>query len=97
MTSYAPTTNHYRCEDGRHLLVTAHDRDGMVSTPLGRLPVSRSHLPTTVDVFLADADGVVLDADGDPANGMTPIARLTDVDSHEAALTALGYALPLDP
>ena len=43
-------------------------------------------------MFLSDEAGTVLDADGDPANGMTALAQL-DVSTHDDALRELGYTV----
>lgn len=96
LSQFCPMTNHYACEDGTYLLVTVprFDTSAVLEAKTGiRIPVSISHLPTHADVFLADENAVVLDADGDPANGLTPIARVEDCDTFEAALSAAGYTL----
>jgi hypothetical protein len=94
LPQFAPTTNHYACSDGRHLLVTVHDQLVVATTPSMPfdIPIARSHLPAGAEVFLCDENATVLDADGDPANGMTALAML-DADSHTAALAALGYTV----
>lgn len=98
LSQFCPTTNHYRCSDGKYLLVTKPTLDsiGTLSKTLGvTVPVAASHLPVSVDVFLSNANAEVLDSDGDPANGLTPIARLA-AESHEAALKELGYMLAVE-
>jgi hypothetical protein len=55
--------------------------------------VSSVNFPTHADVFLSDADANVLDADGDPANGMTPLRRVPDCDDFATALRTVGYVL----
>lgn len=93
---FCPITNHYLCSggdyDGQYLLVTVVSMDVPGSIELFGIsvPISRVQLPTAVDIFLSDADQNVLDADGDEANGMTPLASY-EVDTHEDALAALGY------
>lgn len=93
---FCPITKHYLCEggdyDGQYLLVTVVSMDVPGSVELFGIavPISRVQLPTSVDVFLSDAEENVLDADGDPSNGMTPVAAF-EVDTHEDALAALGY------
>ena len=95
IVGYRPVTNLYLCSDGRCLLVT-------VPTPMAAPPsfgfgsFTRSSEPEPVAVFLADVDGVVLDADGDPANGMTPLALFDDVATHAEALARVGYTLVED-
>lgn len=96
VSHFCPTTNFYATSDGRHLLVTVPRFDVARSVEAATgltIPISVSHLPTHADVFLADENAVVLDADGDPANGLTPIARVEDCDTFEAALSAAGYTL----
>ena len=39
-------------------------------------------------VFLCDADGVAIDADGDPANGLTPLLELPPGTTFEEACAA---------
>ncbi|MEH3135344.1 MAG: hypothetical protein PGN30_10130 [Mycolicibacterium neoaurum] len=94
LAQFCPATHHYSCSDGRWLLVTVVAMD--VPETLGtfgvRTAISRMEVATRAAVFLSDEDGTVLDSDGDPANGMTPIGTF-DLDSHEAALLALGYEL----
>ncbi|AER47679.1 minor tail protein [Mycobacterium phage Dori] len=96
LSQFCPVTNHYRCSDGRHLLITmpALDSMGTLAETLGIVvPVAKTHMPTTVDVFLADENAVVLDADGDPANGMTALAKIENCAGFEHALAHLGYTL----
>ncbi|MEX7470193.1 hypothetical protein AB4Z39_10820 [Mycobacterium adipatum] len=93
LSQFCPVTNHYQCSDGRWLLVTIASMDvpETVSYFLGvRVPIAEVHLPVGADVFLSDENATVLDADGDPANGMTPLATF-NVNTHAAALAALGY------
>ncbi|QHB37448.1 hypothetical protein SEA_LEOPARD_41 [Mycobacterium phage Leopard] len=96
LPQFCPVTNHYRCSDGKHLLITlpALDSMGTLSETLGIVvPVAKSHIPTTADVFLADENAVVLDADGDPSNGMTALAKLDGLNTFEEVLAELGYQL----
>lgn len=96
LPQFCPTTNFYAVDDGTYLLVTVprFDVPGSIEASTGiMLPISVNHIPTHADVFLADENAVVLDADGDPANGLTPIARVEDCDTFEAALSAAGYQL----
>ncbi|SHT86434.1 Uncharacterised protein [Mycobacteroides abscessus subsp. bolletii] len=99
LRQFCPTTNHYRCTDGErvwHLLVTIPSLDsvGMISEILGTtLPAAESHLVRHADVFLADENAAVIDADGNPANGMTALAQTPNCDTHAAALAELGYDL----
>lgn len=94
LPQFCPTTNLYRCSDGRYLLITAPNYDAQPAPGLGiDLPIRRSHIPAQVDVFLSDENATVLDADGDPANGMTPLARYPGLATHTEALQQLGYTL----
>lgn len=96
LSQFCPTTNFYSTDDGRHLLVTVprFDIPASVEAVTGiALPISMSHLPTHADVFLADENAVVVDADGDPTNGMTALLRVEDCDTFEAALTAAGFEI----
>lgn len=92
LPQFCPVTNFYRLSDGRHVLVTAArmDIEATLSNFGVRIPIATSQLPSAIDVFLADAGANVLDADGDPSNGMTPLASY-EVDSHAEALAELGY------
>ncbi|WP_425284530.1 DUF7572 family protein [Gordonia westfalica] len=100
-----PITNLYSTEDG-FLLVLVVEVPDMTSilTSMGmQVPVSRSHLKPDVSVFLSDERGQVIDYDGDPANGLTPILSTDsksfamtinpDLATHADALAALGYEL----
>ncbi|QGJ95820.1 minor tail protein [Gordonia phage EMoore] len=72
-----PTTNLYRCDDGRYLLVMVLDLPSAAALSMSsglRVPVSRAHLRAEVSVFWSDERGSPVDADGDPLNGMTPWA-----------------------
>ena len=91
---FCPATHHYLLSDGRHVLVTvaALDVVGSLSEFGIRVPIARSHLPKGADIFLCDEAATVLDADNNPANGMTPLAHV-DVDTHEEALMEFGYTI----
>jgi hypothetical protein len=91
-----PTTKHFRCDDGRHLLITVKGNippaPELVNLTTGlSVPIAVSQIPKGTEVFLADENAVVLDADGEPANGLTPLAQFEDGTSFEAALAQLGY------
>ena len=102
---YCPVTNHYRCSDGRYLLVTYPRLDvlgtlaGMPGMPdalaacgIAVTQISRHQMEQMVtEVFLADENAVVVDADGDPANGMTPLLRCDAAIPIADALAQLGY------
>lgn len=111
LSQFCPVTNHYLCSDGRYLLVTYPRLDvlgtlaglpGMTDTlrsiGLSIAPVSIKQIhdmPT--EVFLADEHATVLDADGDPANGMTPLLRCDGPVPIADALASLGYTLTDPP
>ncbi|WP_234795681.1 hypothetical protein [Mycobacteroides chelonae] len=44
-------------------------------------------------MFLSDENAVVLDADFDSANGLTPLCRINDCTSHDEALSLMGYEI----
>lgn len=94
LPQFCPATHHYLLPDGRHVLVTvaAIDAPATLSAFGIRVPIARSQLPKGATIFLCDEAATILDADGNPANGMTPLAHF-DVDNHEEALMALGYTL----
>lgn len=97
---HPPTTKLYRLDDGQHLAVLVVDAGAVI---MG-VPMSLSHIHAEVSVFHSDENGTLLDADGDPLNGLTPYAS-TDpecdvvvrldpaVATHADALEALGYTL----
>ncbi len=99
LSRYCPTTNWYYCgddADGIFLLVTIaqYDVPASIETLTGiSLPINVVQLPAHADVFLSDVDANVLDADGDLANGMTPLVRVEDCDDFATALAAAGYTL----
>lgn len=96
LPQFAPTTNHYRLADGRYVLVTVPADE--MPVPEGVLPIVSGFKVTRIEpgpttVFLADEEARVLDADGDPANGMTPLHTFPVGTTHEQALQALGDEL----
>ncbi|MGP3708473.1 DUF7572 family protein [Gordonia paraffinivorans] len=73
---HAPVTNLYRTEDDTYYAVLVLDPVAMEQHRADwgiKVPVAVSHVPPTVSVYLSDENGRVIDYDGDPANGMTPI------------------------
>lgn len=91
LPQYAPTTNHYRLDDGRHVLVT-RAAEALPVPPglaaiLGAVRVDKTD-PAPVEVFLCDADARLIDADGDPANGMTALLRLDPDTTFDEAVEA---------
>lgn len=99
LRQFCPTTNHYSCTDGDqiwHLLITVPSLDsvGTINEILGTaLPAAQSQLMQHAEVFLADENAVVIDADADPANGMTALAKVPDCATHNEVLAAMGYEL----
>lgn len=109
--SHYPTSNLYGIgepdDDGRYeqyRLVTVKTISGLAMlAQVQGIPVSLSHAPVGVDVFLSDDRGMVIDYDGDPANGLTPILSTNprsfamaidpSLRTHDDALEALGYTL----
>ncbi|WP_195167313.1 DUF7572 family protein [Mycobacteroides abscessus] len=94
LPQFCPKTNHYRCTDGEktwYLLITVASAESLGD--LFDIPVNMLHLPKTVDVFLADENAIVLDADFDRANGLTPLCRIDDCGDHEQALDLMGYSI----
>lgn len=91
LPQFAPQTNHYRLDDGRHVLVTRAADDLPVpealAPVLGAIKVERTE-PAPVEVFLCDENATLIDADGDPANGMTPLLRLDPGTTFDEAIAA---------
>lgn len=81
LPQFAPQTNLYRLDDGQHILVTRIEGD--VPVPAVALPLTgflQGHVgdtaPMPTEVFLCDENARLVDADGDPTNGMTALLRL---------------------
>lgn len=102
-----PVTNLYACDNGQHLLVTVRANDyvaGIFEGVTGiTMPSALRHVTPCVEVFLADERGQVIDYDGDPSNGLTPILStdsasfammiVPGLSTHAEALEALGYSV----
>ena len=70
---WVPHTRLYRHEEsGRHIAVSVID----------------FYDATGTEVFLCDEQGVAIDADGDPANGLTPLLILDVGTTFEEACAA---------
>ena len=70
---WVPHTRLYRHEEsGRHIAVSVID----------------FYDATGTEVFLCDEQGVAIDADGDPANGLTPLLELPHGTTFEQACAA---------
>ncbi|SIL71657.1 Uncharacterised protein [Mycobacteroides abscessus subsp. abscessus] len=94
LPQFGPITNHYRCSDGQqtwYLLITVPSTECLRLIEGLGIPFDLAHLPTHVDVFLADENAVVLDADMNAATGLTALCRIDDCASHDQALAAMGY------
>ncbi|MBR7191738.1 hypothetical protein [Gordonia sp. SCSIO 19800] len=106
-----PVTNLYTCESGQHLLITVRANDYVAGIFEGltgiTMPSASRHVTPSVEVFLADERGQVIDYDGDPTNGLTPILStdpasfamtiVPDLHTHADALAALGYTVTDTP
>lgn len=102
LSQFCPVTNHYRCSDGRYLLVT-YPRldvlgtlaalDGMSDVlevvGLANAPVSVVQQPNETVVYLADEGANILPVDGE----IRPLHVCGGPDSVEDAVKALGYVL----
>lgn len=102
LTGFYPITNLYSTSDGKWFLVTVKTtRSVAILAEMTGTPISLSHASRGVEVFLSNASGVVIDYDGDPANGLTPIIStdsgsfastiIPELETFEDALKALGY------
>ena len=70
---WVPHTRLYRHEEsGRHIAVSVID----------------FYDATGTEVFLCDEQGVAIDADGDPTNGLTPLLTLPPGTTFEQACAA---------
>ncbi|TWS25345.1 hypothetical protein FK268_09125 [Tsukamurella sputi] len=70
---WCPVTKLYRARDGQHYAITCLDFWTASGT----------------EVFLADENGIAIDADGDPTNGLTALVRWDDQMDHETAVARL--------
>ena len=92
LNNWAPETRMFRHDSGQHIAVTCQPMGPVVpwiQTPMGRIPTDSAHIvdqPTLV--HLCDVDGLAIDADGDPANGLTPLLTLPPGTTFEQACAA---------
>lgn len=100
LPEHPPRTKLYQDEEGNFFAI-------MVVNPFAMqdvgIPLSLSHVHPESGAFHADKDGTLIDADGDPLNGLTPFASsdpethaprvLLTTSSHEEVLLELGYTL----
>jgi len=87
----APCTNFYSLDDGRFLMVTVPVDDMPVQTELiGFMSTIKiaEVVPGRTEVYLCDEYGTLIDGDGDPSNGMTPLAVFPAGTTHVDALAA---------
>lgn len=70
---WCPVTKLYRADDGQHYAVLC----------------ANFFTAQHTEVFLADEHGVAIDADGDPANGLTALVRWDEQMDHETAVARL--------
>lgn len=80
LPGWVPDTRLYRLDDDRYLAVSVIDY----------------YTATGTEVFLCDERGQPIDADGNPANGLTPLATFPPGTSHADALTQLGYQVTVE-
>lgn len=73
LPGWCPSTRLFRAPDGQHYAVLCADFFTAQHT----------------EVFLADEHGVAIDADGDPANGLTALVRWDEQMDHETAVARL--------
>lgn len=72
LSGWVPVTRLYRHESGQHIAVSVID----------------FWTATGTEVFLCDEQGIAVDADSDPANGLTPILVMPAGTSFEEACEA---------
>lgn len=70
---WCPVTKLYRDTSGQHYAITCADFWTAHHT----------------EIFLADADGTAIDADGDPTNGLTALVRWDEQMDHGTAVARL--------
>ena len=107
LTHHCPVSHLYEVDGGEsYLLVTVKDPHVLRELFAQFQGTTQlSHIENNVDVFLTDEFGsTIFDADGNPENGLNPIASTdpqsialqllpSSVQTHEDALAALGYTL----
>lgn len=90
---WAPETRLYRHTSGQCVAVTCQPMGPIVpsfmSAMMGRVPIDSAHIVAhRTKVFLCDEQGLAIDADGDPANGLTPLLVCDVGTSFEEACAA---------
>lgn len=73
LTNMCPVTKLYRASDGQHYAIMCAD----------------FYTAQHTEVFLADERGMLIDADGDPANGLTALVRWDEQMDHDIAAARL--------
>ena len=90
---FAPRSELHQLDDGRHVIVTVPD--GILPVPSGLVQITTELMEhveaveSPTEVFLADENGRVIDADGDPCNGLTALAQYPTGTTHTQALDLL--------
>ena len=79
LPQFAPQTNLYRLDSGQHILVTRIVGElplpPVLAGAMSGVPIGVTE-PIPTEVFLCDENARLIDADGDPTNGMTALLRL---------------------
>lgn len=91
---FCPVTNLYECSDGRWLLVQVGQMQAPapVQTALGGVEITRV-IGSAATVYVANADGQVCDAAGDPSDEMAALAVFDDASDHVGVLARLGVVV----
>jgi hypothetical protein len=90
LPQFAPTSHLYRLDDGRYVLVIVPDGKLPLPPDFSAVVTGTSAIdPAPTEVFLCDEHAVLVDADGDPTNGLTALAAFPPGTTHEQALEAL--------
>lgn len=96
LVNYRNQTNLYHCSDGRYLLVSVPKESSQFFPPLEGLGFGTIVVENeTVDIFLSNEEGQVVDFDDNPVNGMTALASFSSkfIENFKDALAIIGYTL----
>ncbi len=91
LVQFAPTSNLYRLGGGQYVVITRPDPVQPVPEALAALigAVKIGHVESSpTEVFLCDEDARLIDADGDPTNGMTALLSLPAGTGFDEAVMA---------
>lgn len=91
LAQFAPRNRLYQVGEQYVLVVKAGSDIILPDVVMGMRIEKTMEVP--VDVFLCDENAVLIDADGDPANGMTPLLTLDHSASFDDAVVAAEKAL----